>query len=310
VAVKVQYPEVSRSFTDDLGMMGRFASLASLASAVDGTAIVNELGARLVEECDYEREARMQHAFAQAFAEDASVLIPEVIEGRSAAAVLSTAWIDGEDFEAIRNTDQAHRNAIAATLVRFTYRSLFQLATIQADPHPGNFLFMPDGRVVFLDFGCVRQFDLEFVAALRKLVISLRENDRASFREAIEAIGMVGRPRKFDYDHHFAAMEHLHRPLLRPHFRFDPGFVREGLAYNGPTSPNARSQAMPPAYIWVARLQYGLWSILTKLGAEGSFDGILDDVLSGPVEPLLGPASNGPSASAQRLTPRPQEASR
>lgn len=297
VAVKVQYPTVAESFAKDLGSLGRVASLASLASAVDGTAIVGELGARLVEECDYEREARMQRAFAAAFADDPDVRIPEVLEDRSAQTVLTTAWVEGEDFEALRHhADPARRNQIAATLVRFTYRSLLEFAAIQADPHPGNFLFVPGGPVAFLDFGCVRAFDPEFVAAIRQMAAALRDDDRASFREATLAMGLVGRPRKFDYDHFYMVMEHLHRPLLVPHFRFDRSYVREAMALNGPTSPNARTMAMPPAYIWVARLQWGLWSVLTRLRAEGSFRGLLDELLERPLRPLLDPA--GASASA------------
>jgi hypothetical protein len=75
--------------------------------------------------------------------------------------------------------------------------------------------------------------------------------------------------------------------LVTPRFTFDPAYVREGYALNGPTTPNARTMAMPPSYIWVARLQWGLWSVLAKLGAKGSFDGVLDEILARPVEPLV-----------------------
>lgn len=304
VAVKVQYPAVAESFGKDLGAIGRLASLASLASAVDGTAIVEELGERLVEECDYPREARMQRAFAAAFGSDASVQIPEVIGSHCAGTVLTTGWVDGDDFETMRQrTDAAQRERIAATLVRFTYRSLLELAMIQADPHPGNFLFIPGGPVVFLDFGCVRAIDLDFVSALRQMAAAIRDDDRASFREATQAMGMVGRPRKFDYDHFFTVMEHLHRPLLARRFCFDRDYMRDAMALNGPTSPNARSMAFPPVYMWISRLQWGLWAILTKLGVEGSFGPILDEVLSAPTSPLLDPsvAEAAPKSDARPL---------
>ncbi len=287
VAVKVQYPDVAQSFSDDLGAIGRLASLASLASAVDGTAIVEELGARLQEECDYQREALMQRSFARAFADDPSVRIPSVVGTRSARTVLTTEWIDGESFESLRRTaDPARRTAVATTLARFSVRCMLELATIQADPHPGNFLFTTGDEVAFLDFGCVRRLDHDLVAALRQMATALRDDDRASAREAAIAMGVVGHPRKFDHDHFFVTMEHMHRPLLRRRFRFDPSFMHDAMALNGPTSPNARTMAFPPAYLWVSRLQWGLWAILTKLGVEGSFDEILDEVLSRPIAPL------------------------
>jgi predicted unusual protein kinase regulating ubiquinone biosynthesis (AarF/ABC1/UbiB family) len=321
VAVKVQYPEVARSFGDDLRAVGSLSSLASLASAVDGRALVHELRERLVEECDYLREARAQAAFARAFADDRDVIVPAVIPERSAATVLTTAWIDGDGFAALRpagderaseppaagdrslltggtDTDtgaaaQARRDAIATTLVRFAYRSLWQLAAIQADPHPGNFVFpratLDDpalGRVAFLDFGCVRALDPAMVDALRGIATSVRDGDRSRFRDAVQALGVVGKPRGFDYEHFFAVMEHLHRPFLVPRFSFDLEYVREGYALNGPGSPNARTMAMPPAYIWVARLQWGLWSILARLRARTSLRGMMDELLASPIAPL------------------------
>jgi predicted unusual protein kinase regulating ubiquinone biosynthesis (AarF/ABC1/UbiB family) len=294
VAVKVQYPEVARSFTDDLRAVGRISSLASLASAVDGQALVHEIGQRLVEECDYAREARAQLAFARAFAADLEVRVPEVLLERCAATVLTTAWVEGEGFAALRRADAARRDAVAATLVRFTYRSLLQLAAIQADPHPGNFVFPTAGSgsgpdasaVAFLDFGCVRVLELPMVEALRGIAAAVRDGDRPRFRQAVQALGVVGRPKKFDYDHFFAVMAHLHRPFVSRRFTFDPAYVREGYALNGPGSPNARSMAMPPAYIWVARLQWGLWSILARLQASGSFDDLLDELLGTPIAPL------------------------
>jgi hypothetical protein len=125
------------------------------------------------------------------------------------------------------------------------------------------------------------------VEALREIALAVRTGDRPRFRAAALALGVVGRPKKFDYDHFFGVMEHLLRPLVTPRFTFDPAYVREGYALNGPTTPNARTMAMPPSYIWVARLQWGLWSVLAKLGAKGSFDGVLEEILARPVEPLV-----------------------
>ena len=93
-------------------------------------------------------------------------------------------------------------------------------------------------------------------------------------------------------------MEHLHRPFLAPRFAIDPDYVREGYALNGPGSPNARTMAMPPAYIWVARLQWGLWSILARLRARVSLRGLLDELLASPVEPLALDGATGSTSPA------------
>ncbi|MCA9619221.1 MAG: AarF/ABC1/UbiB kinase family protein, partial [Myxococcales bacterium] len=280
VAVKVQYPEVAGSFAADLGALDGVAGLASLASAVDGRAIVRELAARLEEECDYTREAAMQRAFAARFHDDPRVVVPDVLVERSAEKVLTSAWLEGRAFADLpRDTSPEERGELAATLVRFSYRSLLGFGAIQADPHPGNFLFLEDGAVGFLDFGCVRELDAWMVEAQRELVTAVRHDDRPRFRAAVEALGMVGDARRFDFDHFFLVMAHLHRPFTVPRFHFTRGYVTEGYALNSATSPNARTLSLPPAAIWVMRLQWGLWSMLARLDAEGPFAAILDEVL-------------------------------
>jgi len=229
----------------------------------------------------------MQQAFARAFADDDQVVVPAIVPERSSATILTSTWVDGDGFEKFRaGASPNDRDRAAATMMRFSYRSLFNFAAIQADPHPGNFIFLPDGRVAFLDFGCVRTFELGLLEHIRDLARSVRDRDRRAFRKAAIDLGVVGRPAHFDFDHFFKVMEHLHRPLIAEHFRFTNEFVREGYAYNGPASPNARTLSIPPPYVWVMRLQWGLTSILAKLGAEGSFTGLLDELLSHSVEPL------------------------
>lgn len=280
IALKVRYPEVAESFRSDLSAVGRVASLAGLASAVDGRAIVGELQARLVEECDYRTEARSQAMFRAAFATDAGLEIPEVFEALSTESTLATAWSEGIPFAEALERPQAVRNRYAEALVRFSYRSLLELGVIQADPHPGNFLFHDDGRVVCLDFGCVRRLEPHFVGYLRQMLEAIEAEDRASFRGATIGLGMAPRPERFDFDHHFETMAHLHRPLLEPGFVFSSDFIRKGMEFNGPTSPNARVMNMPPAYVWVARLQWGLWSLLNRLRSTADLRPILDAILT------------------------------
>ncbi len=285
VAVKVQYPGIEATFAEDLSTVHRIAGLASLASAVDGKAIVTELANRLTEECDYEREADYQARFRRAFANDKDIHVPEVVCERSGAKVLTSEWATAQSFKSVCDGGTAaERRHVAEVLTRFSYRSLLVRGLIQADPHPGNFAFADGGRVVFFDFGCVRDLDDETVAALRALARAILDSDRSLARTAATALGVVGNAKRFDHDHFYEMMRHLHRPFLEADFSFEPAYVRAAMAYDGPTSPNARFLAMPPAYVWVARLQWGLWSVLAKLGARGDFRPVPRDLLEQPVQ--------------------------
>ena len=286
VALKVQYPQIAQTFRADLGPVSRIASFAGIASQVDGAAIVAELGARLEEECDYLREAAYQQAFCERFDGVAGIHVPSIHAPLCTPSTVVSQWVSGLNFVDACQQPQEVRNRYAEMLVRFSYQSLFELAVIQADPHPGNFIFHEDGEVTFLDFGCVRAFTPVFVEALRTVARSVEHNDMPRFRAAICELGLAPRPEKFNFEHMFESMKHLHRPLFSEKFEFTSKFVRDGLAFNGPASPNARQINIPGPYLWVARLQWGLWSLLSRLRADVSLRSIYTDILARPIAAL------------------------
>jgi predicted unusual protein kinase regulating ubiquinone biosynthesis (AarF/ABC1/UbiB family) len=292
VAVKVQYPGIRETIEGDFSRIRGFAKIASAATAVDGAALVAELRARFAEECDYEREAGYANAFAAAFADDPEVSIPRALGARTRKTVITSEWADGEDFYRFaEGATRERRNAAAMTLVRFAYRSLFQLSTLNADPHPGNYLFPPGGPVVFLDFGCVRRFEAAFVEAERRVARAVINEKRAEFKDAVVATGMVPSPEKFDFDVHFEMLSHQWEPYRVRRFRFTPEYLARGMEFSRPSNPNLRRLAIPPPWIWIQRLQWGLHAVLVRLGAEGAFSEALRPWLEGPRRPLAGPAA-------------------
>jgi predicted unusual protein kinase regulating ubiquinone biosynthesis (AarF/ABC1/UbiB family) len=290
VAVKVQYPEIRETIAGDFSQLEAISRVASLATAVDGPAIVAELRERFVEECDYEREATHQAAFRAAFADDPVFRVPAPVPERTRESVLTTDWAEGDDFYAFLDRARPElKSQVALHLARFAYRSLFELAALNADPHPGNYLLPDDGTVVMLDFGCVRHFDLDMIEAERHLARVVTSDDRAAFRDAVVRTGMVAEDdRRFDFDAHWEMLCWQYAPYRRPRFRFTPEYVHQAMKYNGPSNPNLRRLRIPPAWIWMARLQYGLHAVLTRLNAEGPFADVLRAALDAPCEPLPG----------------------
>jgi predicted unusual protein kinase regulating ubiquinone biosynthesis (AarF/ABC1/UbiB family) len=287
VAVKVQYPGIRDTMDDDFGRLEALSRMASLATAVDGRAIVRELQSRIHEECDYLREAAHQSAFAAAFADDADVAIPEVVYERTRDMVLTTAWSPGSDFYGfVGGASGDRRDEVGQVLARFAFRSLYGLGSLNADPHPGNYLFPDDGRVVFLDFGCVRHFDAEFLAAQRHLTEVVIDDRRPEFDDALLAAGMVAKPDRFDFDHHWALMCHELSPYRSARFRFTTEYVRRGMEFSRPGNPNLRLLAIPPQWIWLERLTWGLHAVLARLDAEGPFADVMREALSQPMQRL------------------------
>lgn len=280
VAVKVQYPGIRATMRSDFSRLGGLSRVASLATAVDGAALVREVQARVDEECDYRREAENQKWFAAAFAADARIRIPAVVDARSCETVLTSEWIDGRDFYSFAAAaSQPEKNAVAAVLVEAALRSVFVLGAVNADPHPGNYLFATTGEVAFLDFGCVRRFDPGFVDAQRRLVTIVLADRRRDFDEALVAAGMVGTRKGFDFDHYWALLRNEYAPYSAGRFRFEAEWLRRTMEHSKAGAPNQRKIAVPPQWIWLERLVWGLHAVLVRLGAEGDFASIMRAVM-------------------------------
>ncbi len=285
VAVKIRYPGVTDTIDGDLGHLHRIGRLASLASSVDGVALVRELHARMREECDYVREAWWQDRFAQMFRGDPDLTVPEVVPALSADGVLTTHWHEGRRLASLTHAPQAERNAVGATLVRFPYTTLLGHGVLQADPHPGNFLVTEGQRVVALDYGCVRVFDTATVESWRRLTTVVLQGERSSFLDALVATGQVPRPDAYDVEEGWQMHRWMFAPYLTPSFRFDRSWWLAGLKYTRPTAANQRKVDIPPPWIWLMRMQWGLHAVLTRLGAEGDFRALLEQALTLPLTP-------------------------
>jgi predicted unusual protein kinase regulating ubiquinone biosynthesis (AarF/ABC1/UbiB family) len=294
VAVKVRYPDVAASFDEDLARLGTLASLASAASVVDGPALVAELGARLQEECDYAREAAWQRAFAAAVDPIPDLSVPAVIDARSSAAVLTTAWAPGARWAAFKTAAaQGARTRAATALARLSWRGLLVWRALHADPHPGNFLVTEHGAVTALDFGCVKAFDPAFSDALRRQLLAVRDG-ASGFESAVRDAGLVG-GRGFDYDAHRAMIAWLLRPYGFADFAFTPAYVAEAQQFGRPTARHTRSMAIPPHWIWLLRTVFGLHAVLGRLGARGDFRAVLDEALTLPEAPLSPELAGAPA---------------
>src|SRR5262245_60882663 len=183
VVVKVQYPGVADAIAADLanvGVLYRFVAL--MYPALDPAPVVAELRARVTEELDYTREAENQQRFADRFAGHAWIHVPGVVREYSTARVLTSEHVNGRRFaDAVAAPDEL-RQKWCDSIYHFVFSSILEAGMFNGDPHPGNYLFHDDGRVTFLDFGCVKYFPPQMLADWKRLVLSHMSADPEAFR--------------------------------------------------------------------------------------------------------------------------------
>ena len=164
--MKVQYPGVAAAVRSDLQNLGMIMRVAKrIAPGMDAKAMTAEIKERLSDELDYEHEAQSQRAIARAWRGHPFVVIPEVVTSLSRERVLVTEWVEGIGFEEVRDLPDEEQDRFGEIFFRFFFGSLYRVGFFSGDPHPGNFLLLPDGRVAFLDFGMTKKMSREFMEA-------------------------------------------------------------------------------------------------------------------------------------------------
>jgi aarF domain-containing kinase len=188
VAVKIQYPGIARTIRDDFRNLLLLLLPARLGKDWDSTkAQLDELRFQLEQETDYEREAGCLSKARSLFREADGIVVPRVHREFTTARVLTMEYLRGAHLRDYLAGDppQPERNAFAAKILTSGYRLLCAGRMLYADFHPGNLVFMPDGRLGLLDFGFVRRISDTEWELYRKFDRPLTTGDRGEICEFV-----------------------------------------------------------------------------------------------------------------------------
>jgi predicted unusual protein kinase regulating ubiquinone biosynthesis (AarF/ABC1/UbiB family) len=275
VAVKVQYPGAGKALLSDLNQLARMGRLFGVMSpGLDIKPLLRELRERVAEELDYRLEAQSQHAFALAFADDADIFVPDVLAG--ADRVLVTEWVDGTPLaKVLRNGSREERDRVGLLYVRFLLSGPARASLLHADPHPGNYRVLPDGRLGVLDFGAVNRLPDGFPPAIGRLLALALGGDHDAVLEGLRAEGFVNPGHRVDPDELINYLNPFLDPARQPTFHFSRAWLREQAARVGDPRTQAaafgRQLNLPPSYLLIHRVWLGGVGVLCQLDAHGPF---------------------------------------
>jgi predicted unusual protein kinase regulating ubiquinone biosynthesis (AarF/ABC1/UbiB family) len=274
VAVKVQYPGVEQAIQADFRSAAfgtAFVGLLAQGTSVDD--VIREARRAVLEECDYLREAGCQERVAQVYQGHAVLTVPEVHLPWCARRVLTTTWAEGLRLDAFLATDpaQAERDRFGEALFEFYVGTLFRTGLYNWDPHPGNYLFRPDGRLTMLDHGSTREFDRGFVRQLAGLTGAVHADTREALHQAFLDLGLVRRAEPYDFDTARALVRSFFGPMLRDEvLPIEPGQARP-LGAILASKRELLKLHIPPRLLFVFRIRFGLMSVLCRLGARANW---------------------------------------
>jgi predicted unusual protein kinase regulating ubiquinone biosynthesis (AarF/ABC1/UbiB family) len=192
LAIKVQYPGVAESVESDMRNLRLISPLLrQLMPGLEVRDVLQELRERTVEECDYELEATNHRRVARFWRDHPFVRVPPVDTDLSRRRVLVTEWVDGLGFDAVIAQPDPVRDRYAEIVYRFFYETARHLGLALGDPHPGNYLLCPDGRVAFFDFGMMRRLPPDYVRREGAIARAVREQDESAVVAGMRELGYL-----------------------------------------------------------------------------------------------------------------------
>jgi predicted unusual protein kinase regulating ubiquinone biosynthesis (AarF/ABC1/UbiB family) len=299
VAVKVQYPGAAKALLADLGQLSRLAAVFGvLQPGLDVKPLLVELRERVSEELDYELEATAQRAFAAAFAGDSEIYVPDVVV--AAPRVLVTEWVDGVPLSAlIAGTDQDARDDAGRRLTLFHISAPARVGMLHADPHPGNFRMLPDGRLAVLDFGAVARLPPQYHEIVGRLTNLALAGEAQAVLDGLRAEGFVKPGVEIDAEAVLAYIRPMLDPIASDEFRLTRSWLRgEAARLANPKSPAyalGRRLNLPPSYLLVHRVTLGSIGVLCQLEAKAPYRAILAEWLPNFAAPPPAPHALPPA---------------
>lgn len=277
VAVKVQYPGVRTAVRADLKNLALFLRMWKAAiPTVAAREFLDEITHELSREVDYRQELANQARVAARYADHPFIHVPRPIAELSSESVLTTEYVAGMPAAEVAQLPAAERDRIGEIIYRFYLGSLFRDCEFNGDAHPGNFLYLPDGRVGFLDFGLYKHMDPTAVEFERRAAQLCIAGDGEGLRASMEEYGVL-RPGST-----VSAQDCLEYTLDAAGWNFVDEYVvvrpiDVSAALLGVVNPatesfqTMRNERLPPEHLFSRRLDFLLFGTLSQIGAGANW---------------------------------------
>ncbi len=295
VAVKVQYPGADEALRADLKTLNRMAGMiGSLIPGADVKPILAEISERTEEELDYRIEAGNQRQFAKAFDGHPRFLVPKVVA--SAPKVVVTEWLDDATpvSTIIKQGEQDPagtlelRNRVAGLMAEFHFSSPAIAGLLHADPHPGNFMMLADGRLAVIDYGACAPLPQGFPPILGQMVALAVEERFDELTELLHAHGWVIPGKRLSHQEIQDYLRPFTDPIQTETFHFTRRWMQrvagKATDITSAEMKTARALQLPAEHVMIFRVLGGSVGICAQLDAEVPFMKLMHDWVPGYAE--------------------------
>ncbi len=284
LACKLQYPNMTSVVEADLRQLRLiFRLYERFDRAISTENIHAEIGERLREELDYEREARHMRLYRIMLTRERHVHVPQPVPELSTKRLLVMNWLEGVPLTRLMDAPQKVRDRIALNMFRAWYVPFYDYGIIHGDPHLGNYSARPDHSINLLDFGCIRVFPPNFVAGVIDLYFALRDDQPERAVEAYRLWGFADLRREV-IDALNIWARYVYEPLMIDKSQPIQGGAdtRYGTEVAGKVHAELRrigGVAPPREFVLMDRAAIGLGSVFMRLKAEVNWYRLFHDLI-------------------------------
>lgn len=286
VVAKVQYPGVEENIEGDMKNLKSLMSMGNIMGykKKDLDEMFEEIRDRLLEEIDYEQEMENLKTFRRLFRRDKRVLIPKVYPPYCSRRVLTLEFLPGDPMEALLSPPytEEDRDHFGRLIFDIYAHQVFRLGLLHADPHPGNFAFRKDGRMILYDFGCLKKIPPRIQDAYREIAVLSLEGQYHRIDEAMLKLGARD-PRKKapDSDFYRKFVDVYRKPFLAGEiYDFGTAALHERLFELAPLGMSKMLHFKPPPEtVFINRVIGGHYGNLKHIRAKACWRDILDPYL-------------------------------
>ncbi|AOW20378.1 ABC1 kinase family protein [Urechidicola croceus] len=281
LAVKIQYPGVAGSIASDLAMVKPIAISMFNIKGKDSDKYFKEVEDKLIEETNYLLEIKQSKEIVHACKHIPNLEFPNYYEEFSSERIITMDWMQGEhlsEFTA-HNTNEETANKLGQALWDFYMFQIHNLKKVHADPHPGNFLVSKEGKLIALDFGCMKTIPNDFYIPYFELAVRKNINNPVYFKEKLFELEILREDDSLEEIQFFTEMFHellslFTQPFQQEEFDFsDPKFFGEIAALGERYSKNTELRKMngnrgSKHFIYINRTFFGLYNLMFDLKAK------------------------------------------
>lgn len=187
LAVKIQYPGVAQSISSDLALVKPVAIKMFNLKGKDSEKYFKEVEHKLKEETDYILELEQSREITSECAVIPNMQFPKYYRNLSSERILTMDWMEGVHLGEFTQKDFNAElgNTLGQALWDFYMFQIHKLKRVHADPHPGNFLVSDEGKLIAIDFGCIKQIPDEFYVPYFELAKPENINNDEVFMEKL-----------------------------------------------------------------------------------------------------------------------------